>query len=122
MTIAKILELVIAAGLLNVWILRFKQPTPYRGDSAQNMKEEFVAYGLPEKSAYVVGALKITAAILLIVGVGLPAVVPYAAGVICILMVGAIAMHLKIKDPLLKSVPAAVMLGLNLVLLTQTHF
>jgi hypothetical protein len=122
MTITKILEVIIAAGLLNVWIFRFKQASPYRGNSAQNMKEEFVAYGLPEQSAYAVGALKIAAALLLIVGIWIPAVVAPAASVICLLMIGAIAMHVKIKDPILKSVPAIAMLGLNLALLSQIHF
>ena len=35
---------------------------------------------------------------------------------IAILMLGALAMHLKIRDPLKKSVPALVMLALTIVI------
>ena len=34
-----------------------------------------------------------------------------------LLMVGAIVMHIKVSDPLKRSLPAAMMLGLSLVVL-----
>jgi hypothetical protein len=46
-SLALVSQIVIALGLLNVWLLRAKRPTAYRGGDAQNMKEEFEAYGLP---------------------------------------------------------------------------
>jgi hypothetical protein len=36
-----------------------------------------------------------------------------AAGLVAALMIGALAMHLKVGDPLMKSLPAALMLALS---------
>lgn len=57
-----------------------------------------------------VGVLKIGSAVLLIVGLWVPEVVPPAAGTVVVLMIGALAMHAKVKDPLIKSLPAFLML------------
>ncbi len=74
------------------------------------MPEEFAVYGLPGWFTYLVGALKVGGAVCLIAGLWFHALVLPAALVIGILMVGALAMHLKIRDPLRKSVPALFML------------
>jgi len=111
------LQLVIALGLLNVWLLRPQQKTPYRGGNAGSMAEEFAAYGLPHWSMFVVGALKILSALALIIGVWVSELVLPAAGIIGVLMVGALAMHAKAKDPLPKFLPAAAILILTLILL-----
>ena len=120
--INKILELLIAAGLLNVWIFRFNRATPYRGGSAVSMKQEFASYGLPEGVMYLVGSIKILAALLLIAGLRYPVVIPYTAATICILMLGAVAMHLKVRDPVLKTIPALAMLSLSTLLALKTFF
>lgn len=104
------LQLLVAAGLLNVWLVRFNQQSSYRGGDAQTMPQEFAAYGLPPMAMWVVGALKVGAALCLIAGVWVPALVFPAALVVAVLMVGAIAMHVKIHDAAMKSVPAGVML------------
>ena len=106
------LQVTAALGLLNVWLLRFNQRTAYRGGTAGSMLEEFAAYGLPRWSAYVVGALKVGAALALLAGIWLPVVVLPAAALVCVLMLGALAMHAKIRDPLQKSLPALLMLTL----------
>ena len=115
-TVMIILQLAAALGLLNVWLLRFHQRTGYRGGDAGSMVEEFAAYGLPAWFAYVVGSLKIGAALALIVGIWLPTVVLPAAVLISILMLGALAMHAKIHDPLKKFLPALGMLVLCLAI------
>ncbi len=46
-TIGLLAQVVVALGILNVWIIRFNRSTQYRGGGAQNMREEFQAYGLP---------------------------------------------------------------------------
>jgi hypothetical protein len=102
----KIAQLVLSLGLLNVWLLRFSKATAYRGGSAKTMREEFAVYGLPEAMLYVVGGLKLLVAVLMIVGFWLPVVVAPAAAVVSILMIGAILMHLKVKDPVIRFVPA----------------
>jgi len=111
-----ILQIIVALGLLNVWLLRFNRSTAYRGGQARSMPEEFAAYGLPGWSTFVVGALKVGSAMCLITGIWFPALVLPAALVIGILMVGALAMHLKIGDPLKKSMPALFMLTFCVVI------
>ncbi len=115
-TIMVILQLTAALGLLNVWLLRFNRRTAYRGGEAASMTEEFAAYGLPVWFAYVVGTLKVGAALALIAGIWFPVVVLPAAALICVLMLGALAMHVRIGDPLKKSLPALGMLALCLAI------
>jgi hypothetical protein len=99
-------------GLINVWLVRPRSATAFRGGSSQTLREEFVAYGLPDWCFYAVGASKIVSAVMLIVGIWVPQLVLPAALVIAVLMVGALAMHVKVKDPLTKSVPALLMLAM----------
>ncbi len=114
-TLTLVSQVVVALGLLNVWLLRYGKATPYRGKDATNMREEFAAYGLPGWSVAVVGSLKVTFALMLLVGVWVPDLVrPVAIG-IAVLMVGAIAMHLRVSDPIQKAVPATSVLALSLV-------
>ena len=102
-----VLQLIVALGVLNVWLLRADKPSAYRGCNARNLREEFPAYGLPAASMYLVGAIKILLALALIAGLWFPLLVRPAAIGMGLMMLGAVAMHLKIKDPLQKSVPAA---------------
>ncbi|MDG2144030.1 MAG: DoxX family protein [Planctomycetota bacterium] len=110
------LQLIIGLGLLNVWLLRSRSPTSYRGRDSQNLKQEFSAYGLPTFVFYVVGTLKIGSAAALIAGFWIPELVLPAASVIAVLMVGALALHIKVRDALMKSVPAILMLAMSLSL------
>ena len=111
-----ILQCAVALGLLNVWLLRLNQSTPYRGGDSQDMRGEFAAYGLPPFAMYVVGTLKVGAALALIAGVWWPSLVFPAALLIAILMVGALAMHVKIHDPARKSLPALALLVICVVI------
>jgi uncharacterized membrane protein YphA (DoxX/SURF4 family) len=111
-----ICQVVAALGLLNVWLLRANRRTAYRGANATNMREEFAAYGLPAWMVVVVGVLKVGAAIALIAGIWYRVLVLPAALLIVVLMLGALAMHVKIHDPLRKSAPAAGMLALAVVI------
>lgn len=81
------------------------------------MKEEFAAYGLPEWLCYGVGGLKIISGIALLVGLFIPGIAFYPAAVVSVLMVGALAMHIKVKDPVKKSIPAASVLALCALIL-----
>ena len=111
-----ILQFAVALGLLNVWLLRANQSTPYRGANSRNMRDEFAAYGLPPLAMYLVGTLKVGAALCLIAAVWWRPLVFPAALLIAILMVGALAMHVKIHDPARKSLPALALLLLCAVI------
>jgi uncharacterized membrane protein YphA (DoxX/SURF4 family) len=109
-TVQVILQCAVALGLLNVWLLRTNQSTPYRGGNAQTMREEFAAYGFPPLGMYIVGVLKVGAALCLIAGIWWHSLVIPAAVLLALLMVGALAMHVKIHDPAKKSTPALMLL------------
>lgn len=116
LSLASLLQMIVGLGLLNVWLVRGRSATSYRGSDAQTLKEEFAAYGLPGFAFYLVGALKIGAACILIAGVWSALPVREAAGVVAALMIGAIAVHLKVGDPLVKSLPAALMLAMSVTI------
>lgn len=107
-----VLQLIVALGLLNVWLLRAGRTTRYRGGEAKSMREEFAAYGLPSWMMAVVGVLKVSIGIALLAGIWLPSLVAPAAWLLVGLMAGAFLMHLKVKDPFEKAVPALLMLGM----------
>lgn len=112
-SVASLLQVIVGLGLLNVWLVRGRSATSYRGGTAGTLQDEFTTYGLPGFAFYLVGALKIGSAIVLIAGVWMTLPVQAAAGLVAALMVGALAMHLKVGDPLMKSLPAALMLAMS---------
>ncbi len=115
-TVTFVLQIAVSLILLNVWLRRFNLSTAYRGGSATSMPEEFAAYGLPAWCMYAVGALKVGAALCLLAGLWFHAVVFPAALLICLLMLGALAMHLKIGDPIKKSLPALLLLSFSVII------
>lgn len=115
-TIVLVSQVVAALGIFNVWFVRFGKATSYRGGSARSLKEEFQVYGLPGWSVGVIGFLKVLCATLLVAGVWLPALTRPAAVALAALMLGAVSMHVKVKDPMQKSLPALGMLALCLLI------
>lgn len=109
-SILSALQLVVGFGLLNVWLVRAKSATNYRGGDAKTLREEFKAYGLPELAFYLVGGLKIAAGAILLAGLWVDLPIRLAAGIVFVLMVGAVAMHTKVGDPPVRSLPAILML------------
>ncbi len=108
-------QLIIGLGLLTVWLLRTEKPTMWRGGNAKNMREEFAVYGLSPAFMKVIGFLKVSLGLCLIVGLWVPNITrPAAIGVVA-LMLGAVAMHVKVKDPLKSSLPAFTLLVLAIV-------
>ena len=117
MTLIMILQLVIAIGLINVWLLRFNKATEYRGGDAKNMKEEFIAYGLPIWLMYLVGAMKIAIAIMLVLSFWVEQLLLYNLIALASLMIAALMMHVKVKDPIKKSYPAlSILLMIALIM------
>ena len=115
--VSQIAQVIVGLGLLNVWLVRFNKSTEYRGGAAANMREEFASYGLPVWFCYLVGTLKVVSGVLLLLGLVVHEVVPYVASLVSVLMLGALAMHIKVKDPIKKSVPAACVLLLCLLMI-----
>lgn len=113
------IKLIVGLSILNVWLVRFNRNTPWRGGSATTMKEEFAHYKLSPTVMIAVGTLKVILAILLIASIWFPILeVPAAMG-IAALMLGAILMHIRVSDPIKKSIPAFsfMILALAIILL-----
>ncbi len=110
LSILTLLQLVVGLGLLNVWLVRARSDTAYRGGESKTLRQEFEVYGLPDVAFYVVGGLKVVAGVVLIAGLWFDLPVRLAAGVVALLMVGALVMHVKVGDPPKRSVPAALVL------------
>ena len=111
------LQISIALTLINVWLVHFSKPTKYRGKGAENMLNEFKAYGLPVWFMYLVGVSKLTVAACFITGIWFPVLVLPAAILLAMLMVGAVVMHMKVKDSLRRTTPAIGLLLITLVLI-----
>jgi hypothetical protein len=110
-------QIIIALGIFNVWFLRSSKATPYRGKDTTSLQAEFAAYELPEWMFYVVGVLKLSAAIALLLGILIPSLVIPGASVMAVLMLGAVVMHVKVKDPIDKLLPASIVLLMSIFLL-----
>lgn len=114
-SIILISQLIIALGIYNVWLLRTNRETPWRGGDAKTMEQEFHAYGLSTQCMKIVGFVKVLMATLLIVGIWYPPFTTIGATIMASLMLAAVFMHLKVKDPVRKSLPAASLLLLSLI-------
>lgn len=119
-----IISLIISLSILNVWLIRFNKPTTYRGGDAITMKEEFATYGLPDWSLYFIGSIKVLLSLIIIYSVFIEETFDF---IICyyimsFLMIGAIIMHFKIKDPIKKSLPAISILTLLLTIIYLSNY
>lgn len=122
MYVVGVFQIIIALVLINVWLLRFHKPTKYRGAGAGNMADEFAVYGLPKWFMYLVGVGKIFIAVLMLVGFWVPMVIYPASILLALLMIGAVAMHAKVRDPFIRAVPALLMLAMAVVNIVLTKF
>ena len=114
-------RLIVSLGLLNVWLLRFRKSTPFRGGASKNMKEEFLTYGLPVWFMYMIGFLKVGIAVAVLIGFWFPVFIFPAVLLFSVLMIGAVSMHIKVRDPFIKMVPA-ISLMLVADFLTVVYF
>jgi hypothetical protein len=111
-----IVQLIVGLGILNVWLIRRNRPTPFRGGLKSNMQEEFSHYGLPSWSVWPVGVSKVFLAFMILGGVYLPALTAVGALGLGLFMLGAVVMHLKVRDTFLQTLPALFMLAMCLLL------
>ena len=110
------LKLIVGLSLLNVWLIQGRSATQWRGGSAKTLREEFEVYGLPEWSFLIIGILKVGLALLLISSIWYSPVQKIAALGLAVLLTGSVVMHLKVNDPLKKSLPAFTFLIICLVI------
>jgi hypothetical protein len=93
------LQALVVASIVFVWVVRY-----------DNIVQEFNQYNLPDWLRDLVGVLKLSFALMLLIGIerGLFAVV---GGVgIAVLMAAAFVVHLRVKNPLFKMLPSLTLL------------
>lgn len=105
-----LLKCVVSLTIINVWLFRFDQSTLYRGGDASDIFSEFSAYGLSLNMVYIVGTVKVLAALLLLVSIFYKKFEFAPLLTIASLMTAAVYFHFSIGDALIKSFPAALML------------
>ena len=115
--ILSVFQAVIGLSVLRVWLLNFNKPTKWRAGNAISMREEFEVYGLPDWTLYMVGFLKVAFSVGLLAGIWLPELVVTSAAGIAFFMFFAILMHIRVKDPIVKSIPAITFLTLSMLII-----
>ena len=110
------LKLIVGLSILNVWLIQPNKPSKWRGGDARTITEEFSVYGLSKTFYYIVFAVKVGLAILLLVSIKYDIFSLYSSIGLAALLGGSIAMHLKVKDALFKSFPAFLFMIMNLII------
>tara|TARA_Y100000589_G_C27149375_1_gene628244 strand:+ start:662 stop:1018 length:357 start_codon:yes stop_codon:yes gene_type:complete len=112
------LKSIIFLGVINVWLLRRGKSTKWRGGNAPTLKDEFKVYALPDWVFYFVGFAKILSASLIFSSIWIDQI-PYKlfALILCFLMIFAILMHMKVRDGIMKSIPALSMFMILMLIL-----
>ena len=107
--ISKILSAVVSLTIINVWLFRSSKSTLYRGGNASNLYEEFEVYGLSDYFL-IIGIIKVSLAVLLLVGIFYKKLTLFSASGIAIMMLAAAYFHFSVGDELIKSLPSSAML------------
>ena len=107
--ISKILSAVVSLTIINVWLFRSSKSTLYRGGNASNLYEEFEVYGLSDYFL-IIGIIKVSLAVLLLVSVFYKKLTLFSASGIAIMMLAAAYFHFSVGDELIKSLPSSAML------------
>ena len=95
------LQTLVAASVLFVWMVRYA-----------NIIQEFKQYGLPDWLRDLVSVLKLTLALLLLIGVERPQFAVVGGVGIALLMLAAFATHLRVKSLVFKMLPCLGLLVL----------
>lgn len=99
------LQVLVAASVFFVWVVRYA-----------NIVQEFKQYGLPDWLRDLVGILKMTCSLMLLIGIERgPFAVAGGIG-IALLMAAAFVTHLWVRNPLLKMLPSLTLLIFSVVI------
>ena len=113
--ISKILSVFVGLTIINVWLFRAGRSTSFRGGNASNLLEEFTVYGL-EDYFLIIGIVKVSLAIVLILSLYYSKLRLFASLGIAIMMLAAVYMHMSVGDELIKSLPASSLLISSLLI------
>ena len=96
------LQALVAASILFVWVVRY-----------DNIVREFRHYQLPDWLRDLVGILKLTFSLMLLIGIErVPLAVVGGVGIV-MLMGAAVVTHLRVKNPVFKMLPSLTLLAMS---------
>lgn len=99
------LQALVAASVFFVWVVRYA-----------NIIQEFKQYGLPDWLRDLVGILKMTFSLMMLIGIERkPFAVAGGIG-IAVLMGAAFLTHLRVKNPVFKMLPSLTLLVFSVVI------
>lgn len=94
------LQALVAASIFFVWVVRY-----------DNIVQEFRGYGLPDWLRDLVGILKITFAVMMLIGIDRPFFAVVGGFGIAILMGAAVLTHIRVKNAVFKMLPSLALLA-----------
>ena len=99
------LQALVATSIFFVWVVRY-----------DNVVDEFKHYGLPDWLRDLVGILKLTFALMLLIGIDRkPLAVTGGIG-IALLMGCAVFTHMRVKNPVFKMLPSLTLLVVSIAI------
>ena len=107
--LVSILQIITASSIFFVWVVRY-----------DNIIEEFVYYKLPTWLRDLVGILKVSFGIMLLMGVYDEKFKIIGAGGLSLLMIAALLTHVKVKNPIYKAVPAITLLSFSVIIISSS--
>lgn len=117
-TFSDFLQLFIGVSIMIIWIARTTVASSYRVGNAQTLSEEFTEAGLTQGVYMVMRVLKPIFAFLLVIGIVYdPFFVPCMTFT-TLAMLGAVMAHIKVKDNIIKMIPAITLLMFCFVVFT----
>jgi uncharacterized membrane protein YphA (DoxX/SURF4 family) len=99
------LQALVATSIFFVWVVRYA-----------NIVQEFKQYALPDWLRDLVGILKLTCSVLLLIGIERPLFAVVGGGGIALLMGAAVVTHVRVKNPVFEMLPALTLLVLSAVI------
>jgi uncharacterized membrane protein YphA (DoxX/SURF4 family) len=96
------LQAFVAASVFFVWVVRYA-----------NVVQEFKQYGLPDWLRDLVGILKMTFSLMLLIGIERKPFATAGGIGIALLMAAALVTHVRVKNPLFKMLPCLTLLVLS---------
>ena len=108
--LVEILQIITATSILFVWIVRY-----------ENIIKEFQQYQLPAWLRDLVGILKTSFAIMLLVGIYNENFKILGSFGLILLMLAALFTHIKVKNPLFKALPSLTLLTFSTLILLINH-
>tara|TARA_B100000945_G_scaffold29395_1_gene20323 strand:+ start:668 stop:1015 length:348 start_codon:yes stop_codon:yes gene_type:complete len=106
----EVLQIITASSILFVWVVRY-----------DNIISEFQQYQLPVWLRDMVGILKLSFAIMLLVGIFNDNLKLLGSSGLIILMLAALLTHVKVKNPFYKALPSLTLLTFSTIILLSNY-